>query len=419
MSDHAIEKKPATDPAFQLPPKLAGLALPLIGGGLIVLLAGFAVTTFGVDASYGMSAYLTALMYAITLAIGSLFFVLVQHLCRAGWSVVVRRVAELMMVMIVPLSLLFVPILLSLMGEGTLYKWDNPSFQADTGVSKAIWEEKERWLTPGWFTFRSILYLATWCGLAVWYFRRSRTQDETGERTLTETMQARSGPAIIAFSFCTSFAAFDWVMSLAPMWFSTMFGVYMFTGGVLSAHCAIALLTYVFQSQGAMRDEVTVEHYHDLGKLIFGFVCFWGYIGFSQYMLIWYGNIPEETHWYYERSHGAWGVLAGALIFAHWLLPFAAIMSRHVRRRPAMVAVISAYILVLHYVDLYWVIMPEADHAGAGLGVGGAAGVFGAVLCAIGMVLLMLGLMMKVASQTKLLPVRDPRLDESLAFHNI
>lgn len=414
MSDHAAPRKSAEDPAFQLPAGLAGLTLPMIVIGVVLLIAGAAIAFITMGSRFGYSAYLTALMYAMTIAVGSLFFVMVQHLVRAGWSVVVRRVAELMMIMLVPLAILFIPVLISLTGGDTLYQWNNAEYGVVHGIDVPVWTEKAKWLNPAWFTARSIIYLAVWCGLAVWYFRGSRTQDETGEKTLTEKMQARSGPAIIAFSFATSFAAFDWMMSLAPMWFSTMFGVYIFTGGILSAHCAIALLTYVLQSKGAMRDEVTIEHYHDLGKLIFGFVCFWGYISFSQYMLIWYANIPEETHWFYERSHNGWGTVSAILIVAHWALPFAAIMSRHVRRRPMLVAIISAYILVMHYIDLYWVIMPEA-----GMGVGGAAGIAGAVLCVVGMVALMLGLILRVAGATKLMPVRDPRLEESLAFHNI
>ncbi|MEM6777584.1 MAG: hypothetical protein AAF670_07990 [Planctomycetota bacterium] len=341
-----------------------------------------------------------------------MFFVLIQHLVRAGWSTVVRRVAELMMIMVVPLAFLFLPILFAVM-TGSLYTWTNEEYQAEHGVPIAVWMEKLRWLNPMWFTIRALIYLGVWTGLAIWYFHRSKLQDETGEITLTESMQARSGPAIIAFAFCTSFAAFDWVMSLAPMWFSTMFGVYMFTGGILSAHCAIALLSFVLQKQGAMRDEVTVEHYHDLGKLIFGFICFWGYIAFSQYMLIWYGNIPEETHWYFVRSIGSWTALPIVLMVLHWGLPFAGTMSRHVRRRPPLVAVWAGYILVLHFVDLYWVIMPEAE-----MGFGGFAGIASSVLCLLGMVVLMLGLMLKVAQGVKLIPVRDPRLGESLAFEN-
>ena len=227
-------------------------------------------------------------------------------------------------------------------------------------------------------------------------------------------MQFWSGPAVILFAGTSTLAAFDWVMSLSPMWFSTMFGVYMFAGGILSAHCAIAAGCYILQRHGALRDEVTVEHYHDLGKYIFGFIFFWTYIAFSQYMLIWYGNIPEETEWFFHRQEGAWGTLSLALIFLHWMLPFAGTMSRHVRRNPTLVFGWSLYILVMHFVDVYWMIMPEAKS-----GVGEFGGVIASLLCVLGMVALLLGLMLRLAEQTKVIAVRDPRLGESIAFENI
>jgi len=417
MSHHqAVAPKPADDSAFTMPALLSGLSIPLCVVGLIALVGGAFLGTSALGGQFGMSVYLTAYMYALTISLGALFFVLIQHLTRAGWSVVVRRVAELMMVMLIPLTVLFIPIAWSVW-NGELYAWSDPGYQAEHGVPDEIWSEKVRWLNPEWFTFRSCLYLGIWCVTAYWYFAKSQRQDETGEVTLTESMQARSGPAIILFSFCTAFAAFDWVMSLAPMWFSTMFGVYVFTGGILSAHCAIALLSFALQKQGAMRDEVTIEHYHDLGKLIFGFICFWAYIAFSQYMLIWYANIPEETHWFYVRYPGfseSFGPMAIALMVFHWGVPFLGIMSRHVRRRPWAVALWSAYVLVWHYVDLYWTIMPEAN-----LGTGGAVGILASILCVIGMVALMLGLIIKVGSFYRLIPVRDPRLGESLAFENL
>jgi hypothetical protein len=220
--------------------------------------------------------------------------------------------------------------------------------------------------------------------------------------------------------FCgaTTFAAFDWVMSLEPMWFSTMFGVYIFAGSVLAAHCAITVGAYTLQKQGAMRDEVTIEHYHDLGKYIFGFIFFWTYIAFSQFLLIWYGNIPEETTWFYTRQLGSWGGLALVLIFFHWMLPFLGTMSRHVRRNPSVMFGWAIYMLVLHFIDVYWMIMPEAG-AGAVGDDGWVIGVLASLLCVGGMLALMAGLSLRVAEQTKVVPVRDPRLGESIAFENI
>ena len=431
MSEHvAPAVKKADDPAFQLPPRLSGLVMPLIIGGVAALLIGWAIGSFGVSATFGMSAYLTAFIYCLTLCLGCLFFVMLQHLVRAGWSVVVRRIAELVMVMVIPLAVLFLPVLATLwFGEGTLYAWDDPHYAEHHHLPELLWLQKLRWLDQGWFTLRAILYFAIWSGLAWFFYRGSIEQDETGQATITDRLQYWSGPAIMAFCGATTFAAFDWVMSLAPMWFSTMFGVYMFAGSILAAHCLIAVGAYTLQKTGVMRDEVTIEHYHDLGKYIFGFVFFWTYIAFSQYMLIWYGNIPEETHWFYVRQEGIWGPIAIVLIFMHWMLPFAGTMSRHVRRTPHLVAFWGIYLLIMHFIDVYWMIMPEwqehgqmateAAEASEISTAGGFVGVLASLLCVVGMFSLIIGLVLKVAQQTRVAPVRDPRLRESIAFENI
>ncbi|TWU23862.1 hypothetical protein Pla52o_17850 [Novipirellula galeiformis] len=423
MSKHAPAIKPADDPAFKLPASLSALSLPLCLGGVVVLIVGWLIATYAVDEpKFGMSAYLTAFMYCLTLVLGSLFFVMIQHLVRAGWSTVVRRIAELVMVMVIPMAVLFLPILVTLWtSDGALYRWDNPSFAQDNHLSETMWANKTMWLSQDWFTVRACIYFAIWIGLAAYFFRGSVTQDETGERAATDRMQYWSGPAVMLYCGSMTFAMFDWVMSLAPMWFSTMFGVYLFAGSILTAHCILAVAAYLLQKAGAMRDEVTVEHYHDLGKLIFGFITFWAYISFSQYLLIWYANIPEETEWFYHRQLGTWGTLSLVLVFLHWALPFLGTMSRHARRRPTVVFFWAVYILVMHYIDIYWMIMPEA-HAGepgAHAVAGGFVGVAASLLCVLGMLGLITGLVLRVASQTRVVAVRDPRLGESIAFENM
>ena len=414
MSHHQpVARKPAHHPAFALPETLSKLALPAAIVGLVLVLGGVLLATTQVGKQFGMSLYLTAVMYGLTLSLGSLFFVLIQHLVRAGWSVVVRRVAELASMMIVPMAILFVPIIFAA-HRGGLYEWTSPNFAAEHGISDVIWNEKARWLNPFWFTIRSVLYFAVWIGIATYFHTKSQRQDETGEVKISEKLQGRAPIGIILFCLITSLAAFDFVMSLAPMWFSTMFGVYLFTGSFLSAHCLIALSSFLLQKNGAMRDEVTVEHFHDLGKLIFGFVCFWGYISFSQYMLIWYGNIPEETEWFYHRSVDGWWPYTIAMAVLHFGIPLFGIMSVHVRRRPWAVAAWAGYLLVLHFADLYWAIMPEVQ-----AGFGGVMGVVASVVTALGMFALVGGLLLQVADRSRLVPVRDPRLDESLAFENI
>ncbi|MCS7471492.1 hypothetical protein NZK35_33000 [Stieleria sp. ICT_E10.1] len=425
MSEHAAPAvKPADDPAFQLPASLRGLQMPLLGGGLIALLVGMGMAFAVSDADmprFGMSAYLTAFLYVLTIVLGCLFFVLIQHLVRAGWSVVVRRVAECMMIMIVPMAFLFLPILFAVFSEGTLFVWTDPEFASKLHLDEKMWETKKLFLNAPFFVLRALVYFGIWGALAVYYWRGSVNQDETGERAATDRMQYWSGPAVMAFSLSLSFAAFDWGMSLAPMWFSTMFGVYIFAGGILAAHCVITLLTYLLQRAGALKEEVTPEHYHDLGKYIFGFIVFWTYISFSQYMLIWYGNIPEETEWFYSRQDGGFGYLSIGLIFFHWLIPFFGTMSRHVRRRPGVMAFWAAYILVVHFIDIYWIVMPEArvveTHTVPSFG--GPLGILASLLCVVGMSTLVIGLVLRVAGGNRVVPVRDPRLRESIIFENI
>lgn len=423
MSEHSAPVvKPADDPAFKLPASLSSLSLPLCGIGVAVLVVGWSLGNFMVSAKVGMSAYLTAFVYCLTLALGSLFFVLIQHLARAGWSTVVRRIAELVMVMVVPLAILFLPIIISLIaGTGTLYRWDDPEYAINNHLKADVWAEKIRWLNQYWFTARAIVYFTVWVCLAVFFYRGSTEQDETGQRSVTDRLQYWSGPAVMAFSLVTSFAAFDWIMSLAPMWFSTMFGVYMFAGSILAAHCLICVSAFVMQKKGAMRDEVTIEHYHDLGKLIFGFVFFWTYISFSQYLLIWYGNIPEETEWFFHRQEGDWWKFSIFLIVFHWIIPFLGTMSRHVRRRPGAMCFWGVYLLVMHYFDVFWMIMPEAHTAMPGEAPAqlSAMGIVASILCVVGMLSLMIGLVLRVAEGAKVVAVRDPRLAESMAFENI
>ena len=426
MSEHATPNiKSADDPAFQLPASLGSLSMPLSIGGLVLLLAGWGLAN-SIHARFGMSAYLTAFVYCLSIAVGCLFFVIIQHLVRAGWSVVIRSIAETVMLMVIPLAILFLPIIGTLLfGEGVLYRWDDPGYQTANHLDKEIWDQKIRWLNSSWFTVRAVIYFAIWSALALFYYRGSINQDATGDKSITDKLQYWSGPAIVMFCGATSFAAFDWVMSLAPMWFSTMFGVYVFAGSILSAHCILSVAVFMLQKGGAIREEVTIEHYHDLGKYMFGFVFFWTYIAFSQFLLIWYGNIPEETHWFYERGLGqdhltAWGAIGLILIFFHWILPFAGLMSRHVRRNPKLVFAWATYLLIVHFIDVYWMIMPESAADGGGhASTEGAMGITASVLCVLGMFSFMIGMVLRIAKQNAVIAVHDPRLQESIAFENI
>ncbi len=345
-------------------------------------------------------AYLVAFAYVLSLALGSLYFVLLHHLTNSGWSVVVRRIAEVFAGTLPFLAVLGVPLLF---GLGELYPW------ARAGYAGA--HAKAAYLNVPFFAARWVIYFAVWGALGRFYLRRSSAQDVSGDASLTVTMRRWSAPAMIAFAVTLSFAAFDLLMSLDPGWYSTIFGVYYFAGAAVGVYALLPLASFLLQRAGFIRRSVTVEHYHDLGKLLFGFVVFWAYIAFSQYMLQWYANLPEETHWFVVRQQHGWGWVGLALVFGHFLIPFVALLSRAPKRRPPFLAAVAAWVLVMHWVDLYWLVMPAASPASPALHV-----VDLTVL--VGLVSLLVAAAAFVARGRALVPEGDPRLEESLAFEN-
>jgi hypothetical protein len=409
--------KSPDDPTLKLPARAAKFAFPLMIGGAVLLLLGVLLGSFtSLGTRFAMGAYLTAFVYCFSIALGALFFVIIQHLCRAGWSVTVRRSAELMMTTMPMLAVLFLPILATLfLGDGTIYKWDSAAWVAEHHPEWAT-NAKGFYLSDFFFLGRSVVYFAVLIFLANYFYKTSRRQDETAELRLTEKMQGFSGPAVILFALTVTFASFDWLMSLEPAWFSTMWGVYIFAGSILSALAAMAVMIFLLQRGGVLRQEVTVEHYHDFGKLIFGHITFWTYIAFSQFLLIWYANLPEETFWFKYRQESGWQYISLALVFFHWMLPFLGTMSRHVRRRPGLMCFWGCYVLVMHFVDMYWIVMPTIAPETVG---GGVAGVLTSLLCLAGMLGLFIGWVLRTGETAPLIPIRDPRLQESLSFHQI
>ena len=326
-----------------------------------------------------------------------------------------------------PMLILFLPILIPLLfGSEQVYSWNAEgwSIQGTEAEKTAILNEsqfgppieelKAVFLNRGFFGVRTVIYFAIWGFMAWFFFSNSRKQDKTGDKNLTKRMQAFSGPAMIVFAATLVFSSFDFEMSLEPLWFSTMFPVYYFAGSTLSALAAICLVCMLLQRSGRVTDEITVDHYHDLAKLMFSFVVFWGYIAFCQFMLIWYANIPEETFWFDWRiNKSGWMTLSLILLFGHLVIPLLGIMARTVRRNKTFMFFASIFILIMHYIDHYWLVMPQAfpDHRFsfnplADLG------------CAVGIIGLFAAIFFLIARDRPLVPLKDPRLGEALNFHN-
>jgi hypothetical protein len=383
-------------------------------GAVCVLASSFAFNMVTPDTGVGFKAffhsYMANYVYCLTFCLGALFFVLVQHVVRAGWSASIRRVAELFAYTIPWWAMLFIPVAVMLLsGNSSLYEWN---VGKDSETLEPVVREKLMYLNSGWFTLRAVLYFAIWITAATIYFRMSREQDESGSSEITLKLQRWGGPFIILFALSLNFAAFDWIMSTDPAWFSTIFGVYLFAAGMLSFFAVMILTCYLLQRNGRLEKFVTTEHFHDMAKFQFGFIVFWAYIAFSQFMLYWYANIPEETGWYAERMNHGWGYLSAALIVLHFGLPFLGTLPRAIRRSRTALAGWACFILFVHFLDMTFLLMPN-------VGVPMTAPLLAAhVLGWVGMVSIFLAFFVWRVGDTPLVATRDPWLADSLAYHN-
>ncbi len=369
------------------------------------------------------SSYLTAYLFFLTLALGGLVFVLLQFVTRAGWSVAVRRLAEHVMGTLPLFLVLFVPVLV---GLGKLYSWAAPLSEGAAGqvggemaegMHGALTGSKAFWLQPGFFVGRAAVYLLVWSALGWWFRRESIGQDRQPDPGVTRKLQIASAPGLVLFGVTVTLASFDWVMSLDPHWYSTIFGVYLFAGAVVGILALVVLLAVALdRRRGPLAGIVTPEHYHDLGKLLFGFVVFWAYIAYSQFMLIWYGNLPEETTWYRHRLVDGWTPVSIAVAVGCFVIPFFFLLGRDVKRHRLTLSAAALWLLVFHYVDLYWLVMPSALVAGASPGF---APHWLDLLTLVAVGGLFTGVLGRLMAGPALVPVADPRLAESLSFENM
>ncbi len=387
-------------------------AFALVTGGL-ALAAAVGLGAAGGDWGSFFRSYLLNYCFVLSLALGALFFVLLQHLTRAGWSVSLRRMAEVLAATLPTLTILFVPLLVPLLsGRPDLWRWSSPAEVAGDPVLRG----KAPYLNVPFFLVRCAICFAVWTLLARYYLRQSVAQDASGDPRHTLAMQWWSGPGMLAYALTVTFFAFDTLMSLNPYWYSTIFGVYYFSGGLVGFFALLVLLTYVVQRRGLLARVVTVEHYHDLGKLLFGFTVFWSYIAFSQYMLMWYANIPEETFWWQPRHFTPWWAgVSLLLLLGHFVAPFLALISRRPKRRPGLLAAVAAWLLFMHWLDLYWLVAPRplADPPG------GTPLHATDVVLAVALLAVLLAVALHQMGRCALVPLRDPRLSESLHYENV
>lgn len=402
----------------------------------VTLILGFVVmaiaATLGLIEGDGFQRYLhsyvVALTYFTSMAIGALFFIIISFLIGAKWNVVMRRVAECITmafpILYVLSAVIWLPVVL---GSDSLYAWTNSDYVHQSHLV----HNKIGYLNPIFFAVRINIYFIVWILVSRFFHSTSVRQDETGDVKLTAKMAKYSAPAMFAFAFTCAFFAFDLLMSIDPEWFSTMFGVVYFAGCCISIFSLMVLVPHWLQKSGRLTHSITKEHYHDIGKLLFAFVFFWGYVAFSQFMLIWGANIPEETGYFFKRWFervddngigimGDWGVFTLVLIAFHLVVPFLLMMSRYGKRRIKILSVFAMYMLFWHYFDLYWHIMPALNNQEI-VGVPTSpvlARAYIDVALVIGMGLLFTSFVARALTKVNLLPTKDPGLAQSLRFEN-
>jgi hypothetical protein len=452
MASETKSEKKAPPERYRIPRDASWANAWKLAGGVGVLGLAMSGAAWSSDPHRFAFSWLFAFMAVLAIALGCLFFVIVQHMSGASWSVSWRRIPEIFASALPVFALLFVPVAASM---NELYPWMHHQGGHESGGHEAAPEEegeehsqaesvleasvahaqehgeahgggehsehtpqhalhsatveaKIAFLNQPFFFGRAVVYFAVWALLSWFFVSRSTGQDTKRDLDSTKAMQSWSPLATFAFALSLTFAAFDWMMSLEPAWYSTIFGVQYFAVTAVSSLATIITVTYALKNAGILGEAVQVEHYHDLGKLMFGFLVFWAYITFSQFMLIWYASIPEETTYYHLRWSEGWQSFTLALAVGHFIFPFFFLISRNIKRRVSLLAFGAGWLLVMHVLECFWLVMPYASETGAFephwmdlaslLAVGG---------CYLAVVFFRM-------TQLPLVPVGDPRLSRAL-----
>jgi hypothetical protein len=349
--------------------------------------------------------YLLAFMFVLGLSLGSLGLLMLQHLTGGNWGIIIRRPLESATRALAVVAVLFVPIFF---GMKYLYNaWLNAP---PAGQEGALSDFQRSYLTLNGFRIRAILYFAIW-GVLVFLFNRwSREQDANPEDTsLTRRLKMLAGPGIIIYVFVMTFAAIDWVMSLSPHWASTIYGFLFVVGQLISSMSLMIAMVVLLARTGPLSGVLQPRHIHDLGKLLLAFVMLWAYFQFSQLLIIWSGNQPEEITFYYSRLHSQWGVVAVIVVIFHFFVPFFLLLSRDLKRNPALLRGVALWLILMRLVDLFWYTRPEFTST--------ALPTIWDLAAALALGGLWFFFFTGQLKQLPVLPVGDPKLAEALEIH--
>ncbi|HEY5087009.1 MAG TPA: hypothetical protein VII66_06630 [Gemmatimonadaceae bacterium] len=377
----------------------------------IVGVVGFVLCVVGVitEPRQAFASYLFAYVTVLTIVLGALIQVMTSHVTGARWFTVLRRLTLVVSASLPALAVMLLPILVSV---HTLYPWAHPWTLSPEAQKLAM--HRERWFNVPFFVVRAVIYVIVFaaCGEML---RRWATQEDdmANAASVVATLQRQrrlSALGLVLVGLGLTFVAFDWLMPLDPLWYSTVYGVYVFAGGFVAALGLLAFVAYIsVRGGGALSGTVTADHFGALGKLMLTFVIFWAYIAFSQFLIIWIGDIPADSSWYVIRAAGSWGTLGIVVVIGQFAIPFILLLSRALKRRPAVLGAIGAWLVIMHILDVYWLVLP-AFHP---------AGVHASWLDVAA--LLMVGGFATAAAAWRArghlsLPVRDPYLGESVRY---
>jgi hypothetical protein len=389
---------PLTQTADVAIPELAGLQRRLLVAGGV----GAAVSLVGlfIDVRQFLQSYLTAYMLCLGVTLGCLALGMIHQLSGGAWGVVIRRPIGAAARVLPVMTLLFLPIAL---GMTRLYVWTN----ADLVARDEALQHKHLYLNTPFFLVRAALYFLVWNALSYLLNTWSLEQDRTADPRLARRMQILSGGGLVAYGVTMTFASFDWMMSLEPHWFSTIYGVLVMGGQGLSA-LAFLIAVLVWLSRRPPLDRIVVPaHFHDLGNLLLAFVMLWAYFSFSQYLIIWSGNLPAEIAWYLHRLQTGWRAVGLTLILFHFAAPFVVLLSRQVKRQPELLLKVAVGILIVRLIDLFWLIAPEFHQTGISVS-------WMDVVLPLTLGSIWLGYFISQLRGRAILPVHDPQFDEAL-----
>jgi hypothetical protein len=400
MSEHAIQ----TEVSYQMEAARwsTGRNVLAFAALIAIVLCAFGYTQ---NPERFFRSYMVAFAFTAVTGLGAFFFVMVQYLTGSAWSVTVRRIMENIMITLPVGAVLFIPVAF---GLKYIYSWMDTAMVAADPVLKL----KANYLTQDAFLIRAIIFFVLW---SIWIFaiyRQSTKQDTEKSIRQMHIISRWSAPGLFLVVVVGTLASYDWLMSIEPKWYSTIFGLYILSGGALTFMSIVTLVALGFRKAGLLTKSITMEHYHDLGKWMFALTAFYTYIAFSQYLLIWYANLPEETIWYRNRSAGSWLFWALAMPFIRFVIPFFTLICRPAKRNLTILGVMAVWCIVVEYVDLYWVVMPAYYKDGPQ--------VHWLDFATLALTVSVCGLAFWGRfKKNKMVPVGDMRFEQSLQFENV